>query len=75
MELQYCHLCGQPHTFDTSVDSQQWNEVIRSRGLPDFLCLGCICSAFTDAGKPFTAKLYGPLLSGGTVTFDPRIGS
>jgi hypothetical protein len=54
-----CNGCGGPHPFDTSVPSVRWNAVIRKAGLPDYLCLTCIVSAFVRAGESFTAELIG----------------
>jgi hypothetical protein len=54
-----CSGCGGPHPFDTTVPSVVWNDVIRKEGLPDYLCLACIVSAFVLAGKRFTADLVG----------------
>jgi len=54
-----CALCGGPHPFDTTVPSVRWNHVIRRAGLPDYLCLTCIVSAFVQAGESFTAELIG----------------
>jgi hypothetical protein len=68
-----CEGCGGPHRFDTSVPSVVWNEVIRARGLSDFLCTNCILEAFAKAGKSFTAQLYGEGLNGLPMEF--RINS
>jgi hypothetical protein len=54
-----CRGCGGPHPFDTVVPSVRWNAVIRKAGLPDYLCLTCIVSAFVRAGESFTAELVG----------------
>lgn len=54
-----CGGCGGPHRFDTSVPSVVWNEVIRARGLSDYLCTSCIVEAFAKEGRSFTARLWG----------------
>lgn len=54
-----CSGCGGPHPFDTTVPSVRWNSVIRKAGLPDYLCLTCIVTAFVKAGESFTAELVG----------------
>ncbi len=54
-----CSGCGGPHPFDTTVPSVRWNAVIRKAGLPEYLCLTCIVSAFVKAGESFTAELIG----------------
>lgn len=54
-----CCGCGGPHPFDTTVPSVRWNAVIRKAGLPDYLCLTCIVTAFVKAGESFTAELVG----------------
>lgn len=53
-----CAGCGGPHPFDTSVPSVDWNRVIRSQGLPEYLCLTCIVKAFATAKESFTASLW-----------------
>lgn len=60
-----CSLCGGPHPFDTSVPSVVWNRTIRSRGLPEYLCLTCIVTVFACLGESFTAELIGGPFSGG----------
>lgn len=59
-----CQSCGGPHQFDTSVPSQQWNEVIRASGLPEHLCLTCIVREFVSVGKDVTAELWGGKFNG-----------
>jgi hypothetical protein len=59
-----CGLCGGPHQFDTSVPSQAWNRAIRSRGIPEYLCLSCIVVEFAKAGESFSAILWGDDLDG-----------
>lgn len=54
-----CEGCGGPHPFDTSLTSPIWNAVIRSKGLPDYLCLTCIVRIFAADGLSFTAVLNG----------------
>lgn len=70
-DAEYCGWCGAPHDFDTSIDNDTWNRVIRGSDLPDMLCLGCIMFAFQAAGEPFTAKVYGDGLPGITIEFTP----
>lgn len=60
----YCELCGGPHQFDTSLDMDTWNRVIRARSLPEFLCLSCIVAEFAKAGESFTATLWNTEISG-----------
>lgn len=60
-----CQRCGGPHPFDTSVPSVVWNATIRSRGLPEYLCLTCIVEAFCCFGDSFTATLWGGPFQGG----------
>lgn len=54
-----CEGCGGPHPFDTSLASPTWNAVIRSKGLPDYLCLTCIVRIFAADGLSFSAVLNG----------------
>ena len=72
-----CSKCGGPHPFDTSVNSEQWNAVIRGGGLPDYLCLYCIIEAFAEAGQGFEAQLYSERLGGEQLRFvaEPPIPS
>lgn len=60
MNADTCQLCGGPHRFDTSVDTQKWNKIIRAKGLPEYLCLSCTVAEFVKARENFTAHLYGP---------------
>lgn len=53
-----CAGCGGPHQFDTSVPSPLWNQVIRTKGLPEFLCTTCIVREFVRAGVSFSATLW-----------------
>lgn len=53
-----CALCGGPHDFDTSVPSAVWNRVIRTKGLPEYLCTTCIVREFVKDGEGFTAQLW-----------------
>lgn len=53
-----CSLCGGPHDFDTSIPSAVWNQVIRAKGLPEYLCTTCIVREFVRAGVGFTAELW-----------------
>jgi len=55
-----CGLCGGPHEYDTAIPDQAWKSVVRSRGLPDQLCLSCIVAIFVQANESFEAELYGP---------------
>lgn len=66
-----CGKCNGPHVFDTSVESDQWNAVIRAAGLSDYLCLSCILEVFAKAGKPFDAHLYGDNFHGDELRFTP----
>ena len=54
-----CSGCGGPHPFDTSVPSVVWNDVIRAKGLPEYLCLTCVVREFVRARRSFTATLWG----------------
>jgi hypothetical protein len=54
-----CGRCGGPHPFDTSIPSPVWNEVIRPLGISEYLCLTCIVTLFAQAGRSFTAELWG----------------
>lgn len=69
-----CALCGGPHLFDTSVDSDLWNAVIRARELPEYLCMICVVREFARAGKGFTAKLWGAGFQGLPVKVSLRKG-
>lgn len=62
-----CHLCGGPHLYDTSIDSETWNRVIRDRGLPEYLCCSCIVAAFAAAREGFTARLWAEDFTGATI--------
>jgi len=64
-----CDGCGGPHSFDTTVPSPIWNEVVRARGGPEYLCLTCIALAFVRAGKGFTAELWGLEFNGRRIAF------
>jgi hypothetical protein len=59
-----CALCGGPHDFDTSVPSVIWNQVIRAKGLPDYLCTACIVREFVREGQSFTAELWNEEFNG-----------
>lgn len=59
-----CLGCKGPHRFDTSVPSVVWNAVVRSAGLPDFLCTTCVVEAFAKVGRSFTATLWGEGFAG-----------
>lgn len=63
-----CQECGGPHSFDISVPSDQWNAVIRAKGLPEFLCLTCIVQEFVKAGKDLSAELWGESFNGTPIT-------
>lgn len=52
-----CDGCGGAYRFDTSIPSVLWNKVIRSQGLPEYLCAACILREFVRAGVGFTAEL------------------
>ncbi len=65
-----CALCGGPHTFDTSVQRDQWNKVIRAQGLPEYLCTTCIVREFAKAGESFSAKLWGDDFKGTAIRVD-----
>jgi hypothetical protein len=64
-----CGGCGGPHRFDTSVPSVIWNEVIRRKGLSEYLCTSCVLREFVREGQSFTAELYGDGMSGVPVEF------
>lgn len=66
-----CSGCGGPHPFDTTVPSVVWNAVIRSKHLPDYLCLTCIVKVFAAEGRSFTAELVGDGLH--TVPIEVRV--
>lgn len=60
-----CSLCGGPHPFDTIIDNDTWNRVIRQGGPEggrEFLCLWCIIAAFAKAREGFKATLCGESL-------------
>ena len=59
-----CAQCGGPHDFDTSIPSVLWNQVVRARGLPDYLCTTCIVREFVRAGQSFTAQLWNEEFNG-----------
>lgn len=63
-----CAQCGGPHDFDTSVDSEIWNRVIRAKELPEYLCTTCIVREFAKAGESFSAKLWGEEFKGTPIT-------
>ena len=52
-----CTLCGGPHPFDTTIPAIIWNSVVRAAGLPEYLCLSCIITAFAEKKISFTAVL------------------
>lgn len=54
-----CGLCGGPCLFDTVVPSAVWNDVIRSAGLPEYLCAACILQEFAKRDVSFTCELIG----------------
>lgn len=57
---QTCGGCQGPYTFDTVVPSAIWNGVVRAKGMNEYLCLGCVVTAFAKAEVSFTATLIGP---------------
>lgn len=59
-----CGQCGGPHDFDTSIPSVVWNQVIRARGLSDYLCMACIIREFARVGQGFTATLWSEEFNG-----------
>lgn len=69
-----CGGCGGPHLFDTSINSVVWNQVIRARGLSEFLCASCVIRAFVLAERSFNATLWGDGLPAG-VPIEIRIRS
>lgn len=64
-----CAQCGGPHEFDTSIPSVTWNEVIRAKALPEYLCTTCIVREFVRAGRGFTATLWNEEFNGVKVEF------
>ena len=54
-----CTQCGGPHLFDTVIDNNSWNRVIRAKSLPEYLCLTCIMKEFIMQKLSFTAILIG----------------
>lgn len=72
--MSVCGLCGGPHRFDTSIDSWEWNRVIREQGLPELLCLSCIVLEFAKAGRPFVAQLWGDELNGLVIRVEMEVG-
>lgn len=59
-----CAMCRAPYQFDTTIPSRVWNRVVRSRGLPEYLCTTCIVKVFAEAGESFTATLWGGKFNG-----------
>jgi hypothetical protein len=59
-----CQGCGGPHPFDTTIPSPLWNQVVRARKLPEFLCASCILRVFAGEGVSFTAELWGDRFTG-----------
>lgn len=59
-----CAQCGGPHDFDTSLPSPLWNQVIRAKGLPEYLCTTCIVREFVRANQNFTAELWNEEFNG-----------
>lgn len=59
-----CAQCGGPHNFDTSVPSTVWNQIIRAKGLPEYLCATCIIQEFVRANQGFTATLWNEEFNG-----------
>lgn len=53
-----CGWCGGPYTFDTTIDSETWNRVVRPLGISEYLCIGCILRIFTERGESFDAELW-----------------
>jgi len=78
MKLQhgtlFCGGCGGPHRFDTSIPNELWNEVIRAKGISEYLCTSCIVREFALAGKDFTATLWSDDFNGVSlaVTFSAK---
>ena len=63
-----CAGCGGVYRFDTTIPSPLWNSVIRSAGLPEYLCAACIIRAFAKAGEGFTATLWGDEFDGTAIS-------
>lgn len=59
-----CRGCGGKYAFDTVVPSVVWNEVIRAKGTPEFLCAACIIREFAKADQSFTAELWSAEFAG-----------
>jgi len=62
-----CNGCGGPYRFDISIPSVLWNQVVRSAGMPEYLCGTCIIAAFVRSGVSFSAELFGDGFSGDTI--------
>jgi len=65
---EQCQGCGGIYRFDTTIDSETWNRVIRANGLPEFLCSACIIREFVRRGEGFTATLWGEEFNGTEIT-------
>jgi hypothetical protein len=64
----YCQGCGGRYRFDTSIDSQLWNAIIRANNLPEYLCAACIVREFVKRGEGFAATLWGDEFNGTQIT-------
>lgn len=73
--VQRCGECGGHYRFDTTINSDLWNRVIRNGGperQSEFLCTACIVRAFALVGESFDAELFGDEFNG--VPVSVRIG-
>jgi hypothetical protein len=67
-----CSRCHGAYWFDTTIDSETWNRVVRAQGISEYLCLSCIVDVFATAGESFTANLWATdkPLTGQSLTFN-----
>lgn len=59
-----CGGCGGPYAWDTTIQSEVWNRVVRPLGISEYLCTNCILRLFAARGEGFTAELWGGGRSG-----------
>jgi hypothetical protein len=54
-----CGGCGGPYAWDTTIQSEVWNRVVRPLGISEYLCTNCILRLFAARGEGFSAELWG----------------
>lgn len=57
-----CSLCQQPVMFEFTVESEQWNRIVRRRGIGEYLCFWCFDGLAAEDGEqvPIGVNVSGP---------------